>query len=259
MKKLNESGFSLVEMVSVLVVTGIFTGVILVFAFNYWRYGSLLEADMDTFITRLNAGDRLRELLGSSSGMIIQNSIPDPNSHSPDPADATEEYWVPIHAIPGNKPVGAAGSFTPLVYFKRFSTNSSKAIIMNGLQPHEDEYVLYMNGTTKQLLLRSLANSNAPGNILVTSCPEAIASSTCPRDQVIASDIESVDTRFFSRTGNLINHSSVTDPDTNQFIGPDYPVVEVVELKLNLTKKPFLQTTSATRNSTVIRVALRNT
>lgn len=259
LKSGNEDGFTLTEMIIVLVVTSVFSGLILFFAFSYWRYGAMQEADLDTFITRLNAGDVLRELVSSSSGMIIQNSIADPNKVVPDPADSTGTSWLPIHAIPGSRPVGADGTYTPLAYFKRFSFNSANEIIMNNEQPYEDEYVLYLNGTEKKLMLRSLANTSATGNKLLTSCPPAIATNSCPADRTIASDVDSVDLRFFSRTGNLIDYTSAFDPDINQYIGPDYPVVEVIEFKLTLTKKPFLQTTDSTRTSTIIRIALRNT
>ncbi len=254
-----EAGFTLPEMITVLVVTGVFSSLILFFAFSYWRYGALLEADMDTFVTRLNAGDVLRELVSSSTGMTIQNGLPDPNPLIPDPTDATGNYWIPIHAIPGSRPIGSTGTYTPLSYFKRMSFNSANQPIMNGLYPHEDEYILYLDGTAKQLKLRSLANMAASGNKLLTSCPPAIASTTCPPDRVIAGDIESIDLRFFSRTGNLIDYTSAYDPDADEYIGPDYPAVEVMEFKITLTKKPFLQTTDATRTSTIIRIALRNT
>jgi hypothetical protein len=130
---------------------------------------------------------------------------------------------------------------------------------MNGAQPYEDEYVLYMDGSTKKLLLRSLANSNAPGNRLVTSCPPALATSTCPADKVIAENLASIDTRYFSRTGNLIDWTSVYDINTSTYIGPDFTSVDVIELKLNITKKAIFQQTNSTINSTTIRVALRNT
>lgn len=253
----DERGYSLIELVSVLVVTSIFVGLILTFTFHYWRYGSLMEADMDTLITRLNAGDTLRELLSSSSGLIIQNSLPDPNPHNPDPDDVTGEHWLPIHAIPGNTAVTASGT-SPVIYFKRFSFDSSNNIIMNGIQPYENEYVLYIHHPSKELRLRTIANPSAPGNQLETSCPPESSTPTCPADKTIASDLSSIDTRYFSRTGNLVDYTSVFDTDTNEYIGPDFPVVEVAELKLNLTKKPFLQKTNATQNSTVIRVALRN-
>jgi prepilin-type N-terminal cleavage/methylation domain-containing protein len=259
MKRLNQAGFTLPEMITVLVVTSVLSSLIIFFAFSYWRYGAMLEADLDTFTTRLNSGDVLRELVSSSSGMIIQNSLADPNRMVPDPADGSGIYWVPIHAVPGSRPVGSSGTYTAVAYFKRFSFASTNNIIMNGLQPYEDEYVLYLNGTTKELKLRSLANPAATGNKLLTSCPPALASTSCPADRTIASDVEAVDLRFFSRTGNLIDYTSVFDPDINQYIGPDYPVVEVMEFKLTLTKKPFLQTTNSTRTSTIIRIALRNT
>lgn len=257
--KSTEAGFTLPEMMTVLFITGLFSSLILFFAFSYWRYGALLEADMDTFVTRLNSGDVLRELVGSSTGMTIQNGLPDPNPLVIDPTDSTGNYWIPIHAIPGSRPIGSTGSYTPLSYFKRISFNSSNQAVMNGQYPYEDEYVLYLDGTAKQLKLRSIANTAATGNKLKTSCPPAIASNSCPADRVIAGDIESVDLRFFSRTGNLIDYTSAYDPDIDQYIGPDYPAVEVMEFKITLTKKPFLQTTNATRTSTIIRIALRNT
>lgn len=256
---MNQAGYTLPELLTTMLITSMFVSIIMFFTFSYWRYGFLLEADLDTFITRLNAGDYLREALSNSSGLIIQNSISDGNTHNPDPAITSNLYWTPLHAVPGNTPIGAAGTTTPLLYFKRPSVSTANTVIMNGTQPYEDEYVLYLNGTTKQLLVRSLANPNASGNRLLTSCPPASATTACPADKVIAMDISSMDMRYFSRTGNLMNHQSITDPSTGEYIGPDYPAVEVVEFTINITKKPVLQKTNATSNSTIIRIALRNT
>ncbi len=256
---LGERGFSLVELLSVMVVTGIFVGLIMFFTFSYWRYGFLMEADLDTFVSRLNAGDYMREAFSASSGLITQNSIPDNYSQNPDPAIPGNQYWSPIHAVPGSVPVGSNGTTTPLVYFRRHSLNSSGTVIMNGAQPFEDEYILYLNGSTKQLLVRALANPNASGNRLMTSCPPASASTTCPPDKVLIGDLASVDMRYFSRSGNIVDYSSIIDPDTGLYAGPDYPVVDVIEFTLGVTKKPIFQKTNATQNKTIIRVALRNT
>ncbi len=254
----NESGFTLPELLTVIVTTAFFSGLVLYFGISYWRYGYLLEADLDTFVSRLNAQDFLRETFATSSGLITQNSIPDPSTHNPDPAVVGNQYWLPIHAIPGNTTIGAANTTTPLLYYKRFSVDSSGAYIMNGLQPFEDEYVLYLNGSTKQLLQRSLANPGAAGNRLKTSCPAASASSSCPADKVIISDVDSVDLQYFSKSGNLIDWTSIYDTTNGTYIGPDFPVVEVLELNLHIAKKPLLQKTNATVNETVIRIALRN-
>lgn len=256
--KMNEDGFTIPEMITVLVVTSTFVSLILFFTFSYWRYGALLEADLDTLVSRLNAGDSLRELVGSSSGMILQNSIPDSNTATTDPAYPSGLYWLPIHAIPGNK-TAPSGANLPVTYLRKPTITSSNTIAMNGTQPYEDEFIVYINGTTKQLLLRSLANPNVANNKLKTSCPPDVSSNTCPADKIIANDIASVDMRYFSRTGNLIDHTSVTNPTTGEFIGPDFPVVDVAEYTLNITKKPFLQKTNATVNKTTVRIALRNT
>lgn len=254
----NQKGFSLPELIVVIVLSGLFSSLILFFFINYFRYGYLLQADLDTLTTRLNAGDILREGVGSSTGLIIQNSIADSNTLVADPDNASGNYWLPIHAIPGNKPVGNSGTETPLIYFRRFSLNNSGNYIMNGSQPYEDEYILYLDGTTRSLMQRTLANPSATGNRATTSCPPNLASVSCPADKTVADDLASIDMRYFSRNGNLIDYTSIWDADTNSYIGPDFTVVEVVELTLNLSKKPSLQTTYATSNSTIIRIALRN-
>lgn len=256
--KLNEHGFSLPELLSVIIVTGIIVGLVLFFGMSYWRYAYLLEADLDTLITRLNAQDYLRENIGTSSGLIIQNGIADSNTLNPDPSIGSNLYWVPLHAIPGTTTLSGSGT-TPLIYLKRFSFNSSGSVILNGIQPHEDEYVLYLNNTTKELLVRSLANPSATGNRLKTSCPPAQASPTCPADKVIAKDLSSIELKYFSRSGNLIDWTSIFDPDIGSYAGPDFPTVDVIEFTLNISKKPIFQKTNATINSTVIRIALRNT
>jgi len=254
----DSTGFTLAELIVVIVLTTLFSGLIITFTFDFWRYGYSLESDLETLTTRLNAGDILREQIGSSSGLIIQNSLADSHVLVADPSQSSGTYWAPIHAVPGNKPVGASGTYTPLIYYKRYSQSSNGSFIMNGSQPYEDEYVLYMDGSARTLKLRALANPNAAGNRLKTTCPPNLASASCPADKTVVSDLSSINTRYFSRTGNLIDYTSITDPDTGAYIGPDFPVVEVVELTINIAAKPTLQSTNTTINSTIIRVALRN-
>lgn len=252
-----QAGFTLPELLITIILSVFFSMLLLYFFFGYWSYGYLLQADEDTLTTRLNAGDVLREEIGSSTGLIIQNSLADPNAEVVDPANATNNYWLPIHAIPGNI-TATAGTKMPLIYFKRYSQNATGQYIMNGSQPYEDEYVLYLNGTDKTLMQRTLANPNAAGDRVKTSCPPNLAGPSCPQDKTLARDVGSINTRYFARTGNLIDYTSIFDTNTNSYAGPDFPAVEVVELTLNLTKKPTFQKTNATSNSTIIRVALRN-
>jgi type II secretory pathway pseudopilin PulG len=256
--KPGQAGFTITEFLIVIIMTSLFTLIIMLFAFDMMRGTAAQEANIDTLQTRFNASDTLREEIGSSSGLIIQNGLSDNNVLVPDTSIPGNNYWLPIHAIPGNIPVGANGTYTPLMYFRRYAVNISKQYVMNGNQPYEDEYMLYLNGSTKALMQRSLANPSATGDKLKTTCPPAIATSTCPADKTVASDVTSISTRYFSRTGNLIDWTSIIDSGTGEYIGPDFPAVEVVEITINLSKKAAFSGTKATQNSTVVRIALRN-
>jgi prepilin-type N-terminal cleavage/methylation domain-containing protein len=258
MSRQYQSGYTLIELLIVMIMTSVFTGLIMFFTFSYWRYGYALEADLDTLTQRFNAGDFIREQVGTSSGLIMQNGLVDVNTMAVDPTDGAG-YWLENHAIPGNKPMPAAGSYSPLLYYRRLAVNTAGNVIMNGTQPYEDEYVLYMNGTTKSLMVRTIANSFAADNRAKSSCPPASATANCPADKTLLGDLASVDMRYFSRSGNLIDYTSAYDTTINQYIGPDFPTVEVVELTVNLAKKPYLQKMTTTKSSTIIRIALRNT
>jgi prepilin-type N-terminal cleavage/methylation domain-containing protein len=254
----DQSGFTLPELILSITLTSVLVGLIMFFTFSFWQYSYILQADQETFTERLNATDYLREVLGTSSGIISQNSIPDANVGNPDTSISSGLYWKVLHAIPGNIAVNSSGDYTPLAYFKRLSISTSNQVILNGTQPYEDEYILYLYGPTNSLQLRSLANTNAPSNRLLTSCPLAQASSSCPADKVLISNIASIDKRFFSRSGSLIDWTSIFDSNTNSYAGPDNQAIEVIELTLNVSKKAVFQTTNSTQSSTIIRIALRN-
>lgn len=254
----SESGFTLVELLVVIILTAMFSSLVLGFMISYWRGTVTFENDSETLVTRQDAGDKLRDALNAAAHLAIQNSIPDTHANVPDPADSTGTHWLPIHAIPGNTPMPASGTDTPLIYYTAPSINTSNSFIMNGAQPYYDEFVLYMDGSTKELLLRSLANPDAANNRLKTSCPPAQATATCPADQLIASDLTSIDTRYFSRSGNPIDYTSVVDPTTGDYIGPDFPAVDVAELTLHLARTNLVNNGAKTVDETIIRVALRN-
>lgn len=256
--KNKQSGFTIIELLIVIILTSLLTLIIMLFAFDLWRTSAVQEAESDTLLTRFNASDILRDQIGSSAGLIIQNSIPDAHTLVPDTSISGNNYWQPIHAVPGTTSLPASGSYTPLIYFRRYSFNSSNQYIMNGSQPYEDEFVLYLDGASKSLEQRTLVNPSAAGDKLATSCPPAQASSTCPADKTIASDLQSVAMRYFSRTGNLIDYTSIIDPNTGAYAGPDFPAVEVVEFTLNLSKKPAFSSTDSANSSTIVRIALRN-
>jgi prepilin-type N-terminal cleavage/methylation domain-containing protein len=254
----DQAGFTLPELVVVLGVTALFVSLILYFGISYWRYGLTLASDSDTLVTRLNIQDYLREQVGTSAGLINQNSLPDNTALNPDTTIPGDNYWQKIHATTQTYTATGSGT-TPLLYYKRFSVNTSNTYIMNGSQPYEDEFILYLDNANKQVLVRSIANTGAPSNKLVTSCAPAAATTACPADKVIATDISSITTRYFSRSGNIVDWTSVYDPLIGQYIGPDFPNAEVAEFTIKLAQRPGLEKTKTTQNTTVVRIALRNT
>ena len=258
LQKLDNNGLTIVELLVVMIVSLIIMGVVTSFGLHYWANSATLQSDQETFVSRLNSGDYLRQAIDSSSGLINQNDLPDSHTGNVDPGDATGTYWLTIHAIPGTTSVGVSGTITPLVYLNRPSIDTSKNIIMNGSIPYQDDIILYLNGNTKQLLARIVANPYAASNRAKTSCPAAQATNNCPADAVISSDVSAVTTRYFSRSGNTIDYTSIVDPSTGAYIGPDFPSVEVVEFNLKLFRKGRVHNGGDTLNQTVIRVALRN-
>ena len=251
-----QKGFTIVELLVVIFAGTLMMGLIFNFFWEYWQYAEKAQSDSDAFVSRLDLADYVREVVGTSSGLIIQNSIVDSNANVVDPS-AGAGYWLEIHPVPGT--TAAGGSDKPLFYFKRYSQNSAKAFIMNGTAPYEDEYVVYLSASG-EIRVRTLANPSAAGNALKTSCPPASATASCPADRILIGNITSVGSRYFSRSGNLIDYTPYYDPVLGQNVyGPDYPAVEVIEYTVNLARAAFTQSANTTQSSTIIRIALRNT
>lgn len=253
-----QAGLTVIELIVVMTLTLIFSGMVISFALDYWGASTSLQNDSETFVTRQNLGDILRDRLNSAANLINQNGIPDANTHVSDPADPSGSYWTPIHAVPRDIVLPAIGQFAPVLYYNGPSVTTSKTQIMNGTQPYYDEFILYLDGSQKTLMLRNLANPGASGNRYRTTCPASAATSTCPKDRIVATDVTSVSLRYFSRSGNVIDWTSIIDPITGAYIGPDYPSVEVVELTINLGREAIINGAQDTSNQTIVRVALRN-
>ena len=258
-----ESGFTLPELVVVMILTALLSALLFQFAIGYARFSSVAQSDSIAFVERLNASDFLRENLGLSSGLISQNSLPDPNANVP---DSDPSYWRLLHAVKGT--FGSTSSVTPLLYFKKPSLTTSGAMSYNGTLPYEDEFIVYHDGPSKELRVRTLANPNVANNRVITSCPPALETNACPADKVLINDIVSVSLRYFSRAGNDISFTSIDTlgtipctapgPTYTGCAGADFPSAEVVELTLNLSKRPVGVAANTTQSATVIRVALRN-
>ena len=83
--------------------------------------------------------------------------------------------------------------------------NNSKAYITNPDtgSPFMNELVYYKNGTT--LMQRRLANPSATGNTLTTTCPENLATDTCPADIKLADYVNTMNFTLYDQNAAQTN------------------------------------------------------
>ena len=266
-----QSGFTLVEMIIVVTMTTVLSMVIFAIGYQYLKQAASLTARSNFYGDRLTVSDYLRQNIGMSTGLLNQNSILDNNALVPDPLDGTGTHWQLIHTIPGVQ--GSPTGVTPIVYYSQDALRADKTAIMNGTTAYQNEFIMYHDGPSSELRLRSLANPLAANNATHTTC--TTTSPSCRKDKVLLSGVKSVEMRYFSRSGEDIDFRSSCDPDVfycdgnipigcNQSPpyegcnGLDFPHVEVVQFDLKVEKTIESDANNSIYNSTIIRIALRN-
>ncbi len=265
-----EYGFTLVEMLIVVIMTSIISIIIFTLGYQYLKQAAALNAQTNFYGDRLNVADYLRSNIGLSTGLINQNSLPDNNRLVADPADTTGTLWRPIHSIPSV--FGNGTDITPIAYYSQNAMSTSNAMIMNGTIPYQNEFVIYHDGPSSELRVRSLGNTSATNNKTITTC--AVAVSGCPKDKVLLTGVKTIEMRYFSRSGDDIDFRSSCDPDiycsggtpatclqTTPYTGCnglDFSQVEVVQFEIKVSKPIESDVNYNMFNTTVIRIALRN-
>ena len=264
-------GFTLVEMIIVIVMTTVLSMIIFAIGYQYLKQAASLSARTNFYHDRLNVADYLRQNIGMSTGLLNQNSINDPNRLAPDTADMTNTRWKLIHAIPAS--LGNPTAITPIVYYSQDALRRDGTPIMNGATAYQNEFVMYHDGPSAELRIRSLANPNAVDNTTKTSC--TVATSSCPADKLLLTGVQTVEMRYFSRSGEDIDFRDSCDPDVYYCAGTtppgceqvepytgcnglDFSQVEVAQFKLKVKKKVESDASRSIYNSTIIRIALRN-
>jgi len=266
-----EHGFTLVEMLIVVIMTSILSVVIFSMGYQYLKQAASLTAKSNFYSNRLNVADYLRQNVGLSTGLLNQNSLDDDNTLVPDPADPTNKHWQNIHAIPGS--FGSPSATTPIVYYSQDALRADGTPIMNGVTAYQNEFVIYHHGSSSELRIRSLANLAAVDNVTKTTC--TTESALCAKDKVLLGGVQTVEMRYFSRSGEDIDFRSSCDPDAffcagnvpvgceqsapyEGCNGLDFSQVEVAQFKLKVKQTIESDANRSIYNSTIIRIALRN-
>ena len=218
-QKARQAGFTLVEVVTVVTVIGVIGVVFLGLLVNYFvvitRNNELTNMTVDSQNLLRSTVENIR----FGDGVRQTNQITD--AHAPVGGWTTSNTnFVIIIAVPALT--------TGRAYIVDPSTGS----------PYMNELVYYKNGST--LMERQLANPNATGNNLTTTCPPNFASSSCPPDIQLA---------------QYVNTMTFTLYDQNAAITTDPTQARSIRITLNMQRNA---PSSPINLTTSTQVTLRN-
>lgn len=215
----NFGGFTVVELV-----VGITIGSVLFLAFmvamtNHFVLITKNNAGIDMAANSQNLLRATVETLRVGDGVRQTNSISD--------ANAPSGGWNTNNT-----------SFVIVIATPAFNSTRNYIIDPGTGGPYMNELVYYKSGTS--LMERRLANPDASGNSLITSCPESSSSSSCPSDKQLADYVQSMTFTLYDQDNNL-----TTDPI----------LARLIKIDLNLGRTVF---GSAISLNNSIQVTLRN-
>ena len=214
-----QSGFTLVEVLVAVALMALIGVVFLGMSVNYFV---VITRNNELSEMTVNSQNLLRstvENIRFGDGVRQTNQISDPNA----PVggwNTNNTNFVIIIAVP--------------------ALDSSRQYIIDPStgSPYMNELVYYKNGTT--LMERKLANPNASGNKLATTCPPALATTTCTADIELAKYVNAM-------TFTLYDQDSKTTTTAS--------AARSVNISLNMQRNAPGQPINLTTN---MRVTLRN-
>lgn len=106
-----------------------------------------------------------------------------------------------------NAPTGgwstSNANFVIIIATPAFDSSRNYIIDSATGEPYLNELVYYKNGST--LMQRALAHPDAGGNSLQTSCPENLASPSCPADKKLTDNLKSMVFTLYNQDNALTN------------------------------------------------------
>lgn len=212
-------GYTVPELTISIVILGIL--IISLFSFSTYYFSSVTRnsAFVDMSVDSQNLLRATVEQLRYGAGVRQSNTITDLNA----PVggwNTSNTNFVIIIAVP--------------------AIDSSDNYIIDSAtgSPYNNELVYFKDNTT--LYRRTLANPSAAGNTLVTSCPAALSSPSCPPDNKLINDLDSMVFTLY---------------DQDDAITTDPLLARSVKIDLGLLKKSFGNPLTLDNS---IRVTLRN-
>lgn len=189
MSRRNEQGFTLPELLIVMIVTAILSGVILGFFVNQIRAIVIASAKQDLLEQAQIGLDYTAQDVRVSANADDSNRWPDANAPNP-----TDQYSWQSNASSLILATGAQDQNHNVLF-----DDPSKYITA------KDNHIYFISNGT---LYRRILASTITGNAAVTTCPEAVATSTCPADKTILQNVASFSVQYIDGSGNQVVPSS---------------------------------------------------
>lgn len=213
--RLNKSGFTIVEVIMAVTVAGIMAGVLLSVTFRYYVNAAQSQVTADLALESQTLLSQIVEDLRLAVGVGATNQLPDPNA-------------------PGS---GWATSDTNNVLIVRSpAVTQDRDIIYEPATgfPYENEFVFFLQN--KVMYKRVIKNTSAAGNAATSTCPAALATSTCPDDRIFSENVTNISFTFY---------------DTNNAVTTDPQLARSVKITLDMSKKSYGKTINLSNTTQV--------
>lgn len=214
-----QQGYTLVELLVVISLISILSLALFGASLNYFTLITRNNASIDMTASSQDLLRATVDNLRYGDGVRQTNTIIDPNA----PAGG----WNTSNS-----------DFVIVIATPALDSSQNYIIDSDTGSPYMNELVYYKSGNS--LMERTLANPNAAGDTLVTSCPPALATSSCPADKNLAD-------YFSSMSFTMYDQDAAQTSDPTQ--------ARSIEINLTMSRQLF---GSPITLSNDIRVTLRN-
>lgn len=217
--KLGQAGFTLPELIVTMTLMTILSLLLANFVITWLAASTLAQARTELLTNAENALDTITEDIRLSGSADQKNRWPDSNGPS------------------GNQ-FGWQSNSSTLVLAKA-AVDSSNTIIFSDAAKYitqKDNEIYYVSGGT--LYRRTLASSDV-NDAATTTCPPAAATSSCPADKTVATNVKSFAVTYYDAD------LAVVSPDN----------ARAVQLSITMSKKVNGKAVSASYNT---RMVFRN-
>lgn len=187
-KKNAQSGFTIVELLLAVAIASIISTVLLAVSLTFFADTARSQATAQMSVDSHFMLRAIIEDLRLSDSVAVANTLTD-----------------------SNEPVGGwtTSDLKNVLVINRPATTANNDIIYNSStgNPYNNQFIYFISNKT--LYKRVLHNPSAAGNNSTTTCPEALATTTCPPDREYSKYVDDLTLEFFDSSNNPTNDPAV--------------------------------------------------